>query len=268
MLGKLLKYEIKATARWFLPIYIVILLFAFINRLINPFQKVGDAYTVTVEGLSFLNFMRGISIFVYFALIVAVIAMTFIIIIQRFYKNLLGDEGYLMFTLPVKTWQHIISKLLTSVMWIILSAIIIVSSILILLNIDNLFSELGRLISTARDIMGDTLLVLIPILALTSSAYFIITVYNALSIGHLFTKHRILASFAAYIAIYLVGQIVFTIFAFVTANKILVPLAQSTAIVPPQVTTLIVSVTIIYALLGIVHFTVANLILNNKLNLE
>ena len=103
MLGKLLKYEIKATARWFLPIYIIIFLFAFINRLINPFQKVGDTYTATVEGLNFLNFMRGISIFVYFALIVAVIAMTFIIIIQRFYKNLLGDEGYIMFTLPVKT---------------------------------------------------------------------------------------------------------------------------------------------------------------------
>ena len=268
MLGKLLKYEIKATARWFLPIYIIIFLFAFINRLINPFQKVGDTYTATVEGLNFLNFMRGISIFVYFALIVAVIAMTFIIIIQRFYKNLLGDEGYLMFTLPVKTWQHIISKLLTSMMWIILSFLVIISSILILLNIDNLFSELGRLISTAREFLGDNLMILIPIVALISSAYSILTVYNALSIGHLFSKHRILASFGAYMVIYIVGQIVFTIFAFATANKIPVPLSQSTAMVPPQVATLIASITVIYALLGIANFIVANVILNRKLNLE
>ena len=268
MLGKLIKYEIKATARWFLPIYAIIFLFAFINRLINPFQKVGDTYTTTVEGLTFLNFMRGISIFVYFALIVAVIAMTFIIIIQGFYKNLLGDEGYLMFTLPVKTWQHIVSKLLTSLTWIILSFIVIISSILILINIDNLFSELSRIMSTAHDFLGTTLLILIPISGLIGSAYFIITVYNALSIGHLFTKHRILASFAAYMAIYVVSQIVFATFFFATANRIFAPMAQSTDIVPPQVTTLIVSVTIIYAILGIANFTVANLILNRKLNLE
>ncbi|MFY9176328.1 MAG: hypothetical protein WBI74_04875 [Caldicoprobacterales bacterium] len=268
MLGKLLKYEIKATARWFLPIYIIIFLFAFINRVISPFQKVGDTYSVTVEGLSFFNFMRGISIFVYFALVVAVVAMTFVIIIQRFYKNLLGDEGYLMFTLPVKPWQHIVSKLLISMMWIVLSFFVIISSVLILLNIDNLFSELGRLINIARDFMGATLMFLIPVSALTSSAYFIITVYNALSIGHLFTKHKILASFGAYMVIYVVSQAIFSIFAFATANRILVPLAESTATVPPQVTSLIASVTIIYALLGIANFIIANTILSKRLNLE
>ena len=93
-------------AHSFLPVYLAILLFALINRVINPFDKVSDGVSVTVEGFSFINMMRMASIVVYFALIVATIAMTFVIIIQRFYKNLLGDEGYLMFTLPVKPWAY------------------------------------------------------------------------------------------------------------------------------------------------------------------
>lgn len=268
MLGKLLKYETRATARLFLPIYVAILLFALINRLINPFEKVGNTMVTTVEGFSFLNMMRMISGFVYFALIVAVIAMTLVIIIQRFYKNLLGDEGYLMFTLPVKPWQHIISKLLISMLWNILSFIVIICSVLILINVDNLFGELGRIIDSARAFFGDTILLLIPFSALILSAYFIITVYNALSIGHLFTKHKILASFGAYVGIYITSQVVFTIFALISANKLLEPLAKSTVPLPSNIVTLIISLTTLYAILGAVNFIVANVILNRKLNLE
>lgn len=41
---------------------------------------------------------------------VALFVLTMIVIIQRFYKGLLCDEGYLMFTLPVKPWQLIATK--------------------------------------------------------------------------------------------------------------------------------------------------------------
>ena len=41
-------------------------------------------------------------------------AYTCVVTIQRFYKGLLGQEGYLMFTLPVKNWQLVFSKALVS----------------------------------------------------------------------------------------------------------------------------------------------------------
>lgn len=268
MLGKLLKYEAKATARSFFPIYIAIFLFALINRFINPFNQVGDSVSVTVEGFSFLNMMRIASIVVYFALIVATIAMTFVIIIQRFYKNLLGDEGYLMFTLPVKPWQHIVSKLLISLMWIVLSFIVIVSSVLVLTKMDNLFGELGNLIHEARRFFGDTLLILAPISALVGASYFIMTVYNALSIGHLFNKHRILASFVAYIGIYMVSQVVGTIFLLTMGGIILEPLSRAAVPDPSLITALILTIVGLNALLGTANFVSANIILNKRLNLE
>ena len=42
-----------------------------------------------------------------FGLFMAAFVLTLIIQIQRFSKNLLGDEGYLMFTLPASVSQHI-----------------------------------------------------------------------------------------------------------------------------------------------------------------
>ena len=45
---------------------------------------------------------------------VAVMIVTLIIIIQRFYKNLLCDEGYLMNTLPMSVWKNITSKLVVA----------------------------------------------------------------------------------------------------------------------------------------------------------
>ena len=89
MLNRLLKYEIKATARKFLPLYAAIIVVSlFVNWGIR-FPKLG-----IISGLS--NFLLA-------ALFVSLIAITLITIIQRFKNNLLSNEGYLMFTLPVST---------------------------------------------------------------------------------------------------------------------------------------------------------------------
>lgn len=46
------------------------------------------------------------------------LVVTAVILIQRFYKNLLGSEGYLMFTLPVTVSQHLFSKTIIAVVMI------------------------------------------------------------------------------------------------------------------------------------------------------
>ena len=68
----------------------------------------------------------------YISAIVAIGVMTLILIIQRFYKNLLQNEGYLMHTLPVKMWQHIASKLIVSVVWCFVSMFVICLSFIII----------------------------------------------------------------------------------------------------------------------------------------
>ena len=82
MLGKLTKYEIKATARIFLPLYAGLLLFALIN-------KVFIEINLLQTRMAFLPLISGA---IYFFIIVATFIITLVVMIQRFYKNLLSDE--------------------------------------------------------------------------------------------------------------------------------------------------------------------------------
>ena len=79
-----------------------------------------------------LNTIRILMLVAYVISIVASLAVTFILIILRFYKNLMSEEGYLMFTLPVKTSQLINSKLIVSIFWCLTSILVVISSLLIL----------------------------------------------------------------------------------------------------------------------------------------
>ncbi|NMA55206.1 MAG: hypothetical protein GX952_04665, partial [Firmicutes bacterium] len=102
MLRKLLKYEIKATARVFLPLYLILFTMAIVNKLISLIFPLGIE-TPKVVGMA-----------IYSAILVGMFVATFVMILQRFYKNLLANEGYLMFTLPTVSWKLICSKLLVA----------------------------------------------------------------------------------------------------------------------------------------------------------
>lgn len=263
MLGKLLKNEIKATSRLFLPIYMAILLFGFINRFIDPFNMANAPGSLSVQTI-----LRTFSMLLYIGLIIGVLVMTFVIMIQRFYKNLLGDEGYLMFTLPVKTWQHIVSKLLTSMLWFILSFLTVISSVLIIANVPNLFGEIAKIISIIRDYLGVGGLILIPLYVIVSLFYAIVTIYDSMAIGHLFSKHRVLASFGAYIGLYIISQIVSSVAVLIFASSNANLFTQNAVPSPVQITAFIVSILSLFAVLGAGNFIAANTILKKKLNLE
>lgn len=263
MLGKLLKYEIKSTARLLLPMYIAVLLFGVINRFLNPFGVVEASNSLTVQTV-----LSAFSMFLYIGLIIGVLVMTFVIMIQRFYKNLLGDEGYLMFTLPVKTWQHIISKLLVSMLWLILSFLTVICSVLIIANVNNLFVEIAKAIDSIRNYMGNTGLILIPLYPIVAMTYSIVTIYDSMAIGHLFSKHRVLASFGAYIVLYIISQIVSGALMLVFAASNMNIFTENAVPAPSQITAFIISILSLFTLLAAGNFILTNVILKKKLNLE
>ena len=86
MLGKLIKYEFKATGRTFLPLYGAILLVALIQRFLGRNNK------GVFEELNTLGNFTNLALV---GLFIALVVITLIVTIQRFQKNLLSDEGYL-----------------------------------------------------------------------------------------------------------------------------------------------------------------------------
>lgn len=269
MLGKLLKYELKATARLFIPLYLTIIIVAALNML---FLNVPDAGE---ESLSFNNFIMGISMFVYVTLIVGMVLMTLIVLIQRFYKNLLGDEGYLMFTLPVQSWSHIFSKLAVSMLWSVVSGIVAICSVLIIsagdINFSELYSSLSTVYSQFSQYFG-TLGYLVGfeavILGLLALASTILTIYAAIALGHLFNKYKLLASFGMYVVLKTVSQILMMIFAMVFLNQ--PALGFGSAFIPDtlQISNFLLLSIFYSGLITAGYFALTNYILKRKLNLE
>lgn len=222
MLGKLMKYEIKASARVFVPLYGAVILLAIINKVMMSFRVFDNVSNMLLRNLGQIPQM--LVMVAYIMMIAALFVITLIVMIQRFYKNLLGDEGYLMFTLPVHPWMHIVTKLATSVMWIILTGIVTIASILILtFSFDvvwyqDFFSEVireyPRLQVEFQEMFGmsfELFMVIMLVIGFIGMIASILQVYAAISIGQLFNKYKLLASFGAYIATNMVMQTIASI---------------------------------------------------------
>ena len=133
MLTKLLKHEFRATARIMGPLYLILLAvalgFNFSARLMDTRNVV-------------LNILAALVILAYVAAIIGVFVVSFILMLQRFYKNLLGDEGYIMFTLPASVHQHVWSKLIVSAVWFIATGAVVVLSVFVAAADVSFFTDL------------------------------------------------------------------------------------------------------------------------------
>lgn len=265
MLGKLIKYETKATARVFLPLYSVLLLFALINRIIDPFRTIPDS-----NKMSFGKILSGFILAVYIVLIIGTAIMTIVIMIQRFYKNLLGDEGYLMFTLPVETWKHIVSKLLIAILWIVLSILAALCSVIIIsgISMSELMDGFVNTIEIIKGQIGTVGLYLAPFYIFVMTVLVIITIYAAIALGHLFPKHKLVTSFAMYAVIYFVNQLISVLYIMVFRNMFFKALFTPALISPHTVQIIISALIVLEALLAVGYFVLTNIILSKKLNLE
>ena len=117
MLRKLLKYDFKSGIRVFGFLWLGILGVAGLSCLTNA---IGDPE-------SKWRIMLGI--FGLFPMIIAIMGATiypYVYGATRFYKGLLGREGYLMFTLPTTPWKLLASKLITVVCFTIVTVIVVI----------------------------------------------------------------------------------------------------------------------------------------------
>jgi len=272
MLGKLMKYELKATARTLIPLYIALLTFAIINKIF-----IGTGLANKLDGFGSIPFI--LSIFGYGCTMAAVFIVTFFVIIQRFYKNLLGDEGYLMNTLPVTTITNLTSKLSIATFWNIISGFVAILSILIMaFNPDafsSFFQDLFKGLSEGYSEVGIQIYILIIeviILVLIYLLKSLTMIYASISIGHLFSKHRILSAFGAFMGLsFITGAIstgIAIAISFMGKNQNLFHQHLDTSSSMLAVHTFLICVILYNLVFFTAYFMITNYILKNKLNLE
>ena len=210
MLKKLLKYEFRATARIYGGLYLALLaasvLFGASVRGWNSTNS--DAYSALVGLLSL----------VYTAVIIGTVVVTIMTIVQRFYRNLLGREGYLMHTLPVTEMQLAASKLISSTVWSLCSilaaglsfgilAVIMLIDMHMLAQLPWLFSQLREAFARYNMEFWEALLFsgLVCFVRMVSA---IACIYAACMVGHQFKSHPALAGILSFFVMqYLQGWV-------------------------------------------------------------
>ena len=285
MIKKLCKYEFRSIGRTLIPIYIAVIAVSIITSFTMGINiEYNRNYNNILDGgVNLVYQLQGIFTVVmslaYFAVMVALFVLTFVIILQRFYKGLLCDEGYLMFTLPVKPWQLITSKGITAFVISILSGIVSCISIFIMMigvaedrwtllaqmfsfkNWSMFFIRLNEVVP-----MWGIYLFEFIILVIVSSLASLYQVYASMAIGHLAKKNRILMSVVAYIVISMILSFIGGIFgvfsAFTMQNLIYINAGEA------FLHALLIFSIIISIIECVVFFVITERILSKKLNLE
>ena len=204
----------KATARTFLWLYAAFIIIVVVNMISNPFMALSNtASSIAMEGNdptggAFPGTVRAIAMALYSLAVVAMIVVTLVIIILRFFRNLLGDEGYLWMTLPVTREQHILAKLLVSVIWTICSTVLIILSIFMLIAATGHFADVveGIRYFFSLDLpLGRW--ITIGVIALIVSCFAgVLELYAAMAIGPNIIKNRVGGSILAFIIISIATQ--------------------------------------------------------------
>lgn len=200
MFGKLLKHELRHTARYHSAILTASLI------------------ATVAMGLSLIFKADSVLSMAMFPLIIvafAVIIVSLTSVIKNFYETIYSRQGYLTLTLPVKCSQLLISKVLISFFWIIVSYIaaflpftFIFIHIKKQLDADNMTDELVQSFleflpstgSIAVIVIFFVITSLISILSYVGYVYFSVTLANT----RLLSKHPKLFGVLVFIAIHII----------------------------------------------------------------
>lgn len=261
MLSKLFKHEMKASSRLLLPIYMVLIVLTIMDRIVLSLD--------IFDGL--LAVIPGFITFAYIVSLIAIVIVSTVIIIIRFYKNLMTDEGYLMFTIPVKTRALINSKMFAAIIWTVASFVAVVASLLAVFatseRIEMLVDVWNMVWAEFEYAFGDygTIFIIELIISIILGLFNnVLQIYASIALGQLFNGHKVLGSFAAYIAITMaiqtVSTVIFLIAGFVFPNSF-----ENTKSLPY----IIIPATILFTLVtNVAYYLITEYMFKKKLNLD
>lgn len=270
MLRKLLKHELHATGRYMWIVYLAVVLLSVGGFLMTRY--LGMHMTQLEQGTNeaiLVIFVLGMV--VWFIALGAAVVLTIAMNVHRFYKNLLSDEGYLMFTLPVSVHQLTISKLLVAMLWQVLSMALAVGGFV--LGIYNLVSmEVGYIFAdvfSGLEMNYGIAAAELILVALLGCAASILQIYCAMALGFGFTKNKALWSVVLYFGIQIGLQIISGIFSVASIFSVNMEMMMDTTMTSMQTWHLsMLGGAAVQVVLCAVFYAVTTLNLKKRLNLS
>lgn len=203
MLGKLIKNEFKSSAHSVMNIYIAAAV-ALAAMLLS--------YAVKVTWVGIVGSIALIII----GLICVIV--TLVAVVTNFNRTLYGAEGYLSYTLPVKSSALLASKAIVSFLWVLLSYIFMIATFFIVFAY--IQSSIGEEVGSMMDMLMATVglpsmkaickaLTVTAIGMFIQIAVFVSAVFFAVTVSNIrpFQRFGIFTALATFFLIYIVMQI-------------------------------------------------------------
>lgn len=271
MLSKLMKYEFKATKRIMLPAIIVLFLISIFN---------GVFFGVIEPHISknniFVNLFGGVGMTAYVLGIIGIFILSGLLALLRFYKADLSNEGYLTHTLPITITKELLSKIIVSTFWVIVTGIVVLFSIFVVLmasgslNITDIdwtsFKEVINAVFTKEGglvFMAMFYVIVIIILGCSSKIF---NVYASMAIGFSAKKNKILCSFGAYMGLSLILTVITTVVGMVLSNPLKAMMNSLSNVAAFHL--LFIGVILYILILNAAYFFITKYMMENRLNLE
>ena len=189
MVRKLYKHEFLALFKWIIPLNLLCLVLAMLTRI-----------NLEVSKSDINDVIAGIMAFAFVLSVIALVTLSFVIVVSRFYKNLLSYEGYLTFTVPVSSATHIVCKLLCG------TAVMLVSFVILGLSLGIVGSGAFEYfpginlsyVPTHRIVM---LAVSYGIYAVVYLMHGLLFTYAAMALGQMSKKNRVVSAIGWYFVI-------------------------------------------------------------------
>ena len=265
MLRKLMKHEFRATGRVMGPLFGLLLIAAIAARF-----SVG---VLLESSARFLNLLGGLFTTAFVIAIVGVCVMSLVLMINRFRTNLLGDEGYIMFTLPASVHQQIWSKLIVSAVWFIAAGLAVAAASFILVaqqgfweEIRRGFAEIFRHLTAYYAFNGTAFLLELLALIFVGCCVLCLEFYAAMAIGHSFANHKVLYSVLSFLGLQFVMQLLSGGILVGTNYDILVVALPSDGVLAMH--SVMLTVIASTAVFGAVYYVITTMFLKKRLNLE
>lgn len=265
MLGKLIKYDLKAAAKIFILLHAMYLFICIAARLFY------------MDRLSFNDVTEPLvlSLILFFSLLVLLISALMIFtemqVAFRFYRSLFSKEGYLSWTLPVSGPQHLWAKIISGYILAAADIILIAVGILILITGRNITSAYSLIADEMTNELGmplERFALLLFTFCVVSCISTVIMIYFCIVIGQLFPGHRVLCAIAAYFILSTALQ-VFTLlimlaFGIFPGHNFFMAKGQT---MTEYMTNIFYVSAVLTIIITIVQYVITHYIMNKKINL-
>lgn len=194
---KLMKYEFIHSVRTFMIAFAIFLGVCFIV----PFFIGTSLFNEEMMAIFPILLSIGFTV-----LVIGICIALFVSIFTNYYRSMFQKPAYLTMTLPVSSLQLIVSKLIMSIVWLIIGGIVLMSGFIMMMvltlvlegnaDFSHFWDGFGSFVShLVEGLISDPMHVVEMILMVVSSLiYIVITIYFSLTITHTkwLRKHRLL----------------------------------------------------------------------------